>query len=262
MSTLKTELYEVIGYTRKMIPKIRDIVNDLFGVIPPKIDIIFGQPTVLNTDGIDKVGINIEGLYGVHFFGDKFLERYPYILHNIPSQLVFLNKVRKSLAITINPTHYSIVSLSEEYSHYVFDWIHNFEKIEEERQLRKLIAENIENSAKRTELLVKLCIIKGKWEAIGEIVEGYIINTFDYSDDFESVSFLKERIRRMVLAGSFQEAKFWNKVFAITHTLGAYYAETIPKDVKEFQQYVRKNPFIVTKKDIIEAKIVIETELF
>lgn len=237
-----------------MIPKVREIINDLFGVKPPKIDIIFGQTSAL----IPELSIETaaESLYGV-YLKDNFSDKYPFILHPLPALWKFWSKVGNSLKIQVNPAHHSVISLSEEYSHYVLDWIHDFKRISKERQLIKLMIDEKKSELERIEAIMKLCIILGKREAIGEIAEEYVIRNLGYSDDFEELSLLKKLLRPIAMKGS-----IWDKIFAISHALGEYYADTVPKEKKEFQNYVKKDFLVVTKTDLIEAEMILSTEFF
>ncbi len=99
-------------------------------------------------------------------------------------------------------------------------------------------------------------------EAVGEVIKKEVINSFNYSDDFYSVEEIHmlvekyaEKMHGKTLTTAFQQLE------VISHILGKYYADTMIKGKREFQEYVRKNPLVIKKADLIEAETILDTEL-
>ncbi|MDI6798734.1 MAG: hypothetical protein QMD12_01925 [Candidatus Aenigmarchaeota archaeon] len=249
---MKTELYEVMDYTRKMIPKITDLVNDLFDVMPPKIDIIFGTPSAIK--GYTEGCCNPKAF--AFYFSPSF-SGGPFILHQIHVQLEIVQRYNKLFGLEVEPKHFSLSTLSHEYAHYLFDWMHRFKLSKEtERILKRMISKKCKTLKEYTEA-VKYFIIKGKVEAVGEVARREIINAFNYSEDLNSLEEIAGRVGKYKVRITGEVERIVPYILTI---LGRYYADTIPKGKKEFQEFVRKNPLAVEKRDLVEASTILDAE--
>ncbi len=134
MSTLKTELAQLKEYTKKMFPKIKDLIENLFGVRSPKIDIIFGTFSAIKGSTKEE-----SILSAVSSYCPPSCYGYPFILHQVGDFIEVAKVHKKSLGQKIKPAHLSVVALSEEYGHYVYDWLYDFRITGEAERLYKEI---------------------------------------------------------------------------------------------------------------------------
>lgn len=248
----KNEFWEAIEYTRKMIPKMTREVNELFNAKPPKIDIIFGAPTAIRP--LSKLSLKALPEISIYLYSPG---ESPLILHQIQKEIEVIGCYIKE-GFKIDPKHFSVKLLSEEYAHYLYDWLHNFKISSILIELQQRIIEEVEKK-EQLEAILKNLIIRARCEAVGAVVSNEIIKIFGYRDEFERITFWSRATWRY----EFKTEKAIHRIFHLTHLLADYYAEDFWRmEKKEFQEYVRKNPFEITKKDLIEAETIIKSTSF
>jgi len=97
----KEELEEVAQYTRKMVPRVMDCINEFAGADPPKPNIVFAPISAIRSFQEMPENMLIKLIKASFYI---YLENQPLIVLQIHNYLKLLNKCRHRTG-EINPAH-------------------------------------------------------------------------------------------------------------------------------------------------------------